>query len=164
MAAVGWSWWWLPPLGRVHALHFTPASPGPLYSGSLLAQPGLWALDFGEVKTGDRSEAALLYTESFITGLSLPSMLPVIAQSPPEPSRSHTTSALWKDSCTLPGFSPDLQWEVLHEALRDELRQAAGEGVLSLAGGPLFCASHTSVGGEWWGKQRIHVLPVEGAA
>lgn len=127
---------------------FHPASPGSLYSGSLLAQPGLRALAFGEVKMGNRSEAALLCTESFITGLSLPPMLPVVTQSPPEPGRSHTTSALCKDSCRLPGFSPDLQWEVLHEALRDELRQAAGEGVPSLAGGPLFCASHTSVGGD----------------
>lgn len=90
-------------------------------------------------------------------------MLPAVTQSPPEPGRSHTTS-LCKDSCRLPGFNTDLQWEVLHEALRDELRQAAGEGVHSLAGGPLFCASHISVGGERWGKQRIHVPLVEGAA
>lgn len=51
-------------MGWVHALHFTPASPGPLYSGSLLAHLGLRALDFGEVKMGDRSKAALLCTES----------------------------------------------------------------------------------------------------
>lgn len=87
-------------------------------------------------------------------------MLPLAAQSPPGPGRSHTTSVVCEDLCRLPGFSPDLQWEVLREDLRDELRQAAGEGDPSI----LSCASHPSVGGERWGAQRIHGPPREGAA